>query len=73
MAHDLDFNIVACTALNQKYWNHADHVMSTLNHYQQDVATARESMEPAKKIEMESLQTLGLGNLQKQTPLRKRI
>ena len=47
--------------------------MSTLNHYQQDVATARESMEPAKKIELESLQTLGLGNLQKQTPLRKRI
>ena len=55
MALDLNTYIAAFTASNQSYRNPAEHVMSTLNLGLQNVATARESMEPTKEIRMKSL------------------
>ena len=56
----LDLHVyIARTSPNQSYWNPAEHVVSTLNHGQQNVATARESMDPAKEIGMKSLGTFG--------------
>ena len=48
MALDSDTYIAARTALNQSYHNPAERVMSTLNLGLENVATARESMEPTK-------------------------
>ena len=58
MALDLDTYIAALTASNQSYRNPAEHVMSMLNLGLQNIATARESIEPTKEIRMKSLGTL---------------
>ena len=54
MALDLDAYIAAHIALNQSYLNPAEPVMSMLNLGLQNVAIARESMEPTKEIRMKS-------------------
>ena len=58
MALDMDAYIAARTVPNQSYRNPAERVISTLNLGLQNVATARESVEPTKEIRMKILGTL---------------
>ena len=58
MVLDLDVYIAAQTASTQSYHHPAERVMSTLNLGLQNVALARQSMEPAKGIRIKSLGTL---------------